>query len=353
MPNIIEKHLSKEEMHLPDFHFKEVEELYEHDLTIPAELYEFLLQKDRKLLIEDLQKLLQHAIDEYETFNGKNVTEKNTYFVWHAVFLLKDLVASECLPALLNLIKNEDYIRLYLGDLLTDFAWELFFTLGDQQLRPLIDFTKNLPDDFVIRTEIVEALQQICLQQPERRLEVESYLRELLLYVSTVTIAEDTFIDDLAEKVLTTIGNLGFTRLFALVKELFEEHKLPAIFMLDWDIFERDYISKKFDALSLIREIRTRKDIYTEYLEAQEEGEDEDDDALYNDFKEYLDELDRNDAYEDSLEELENDKGDKNKNYIDYKELHTPFVKKEPDVGRNDPCPCGSGKKYKKCHGKS
>jgi len=20
-------------------------------------------------------------------------------------------------------------------------------------------------------------------------------------------------------------------------------------------------------------------------------------------------------------------------------------------VGRNDPCPCGSGKKYKKCHG--
>ena len=21
-------------------------------------------------------------------------------------------------------------------------------------------------------------------------------------------------------------------------------------------------------------------------------------------------------------------------------------------VGRNEPCPCGSGKKYKKCHGK-
>ncbi len=27
-------------------------------------------------------------------------------------------------------------------------------------------------------------------------------------------------------------------------------------------------------------------------------------------------------------------------------------VKKEPEVGRNDLCPCGSGKKYKKCHGK-
>ncbi len=28
-----------------------------------------------------------------------------------------------------------------------------------------------------------------------------------------------------------------------------------------------------------------------------------------------------------------------------------PFIRQEPKVGRNDPCPCGSGKKYKKCHG--
>jgi len=29
-----------------------------------------------------------------------------------------------------------------------------------------------------------------------------------------------------------------------------------------------------------------------------------------------------------------------------------PVVREEPKVGRNDPCPCGSGKKYKKCCGK-
>ncbi|MCX7025282.1 MAG: YchJ family protein [Spirochaetes bacterium] len=27
----------------------------------------------------------------------------------------------------------------------------------------------------------------------------------------------------------------------------------------------------------------------------------------------------------------------------------TTIVRSEPKVGRNDPCPCGSGKKYKKC----
>jgi preprotein translocase subunit SecA len=29
-----------------------------------------------------------------------------------------------------------------------------------------------------------------------------------------------------------------------------------------------------------------------------------------------------------------------------------PFVRDEPKLGRNDPCYCGSGKKYKQCHGK-
>jgi preprotein translocase subunit SecA len=29
-----------------------------------------------------------------------------------------------------------------------------------------------------------------------------------------------------------------------------------------------------------------------------------------------------------------------------------PYVRGGQKVGRNDPCPCGSGKKYKQCHGK-
>jgi len=32
------------------------------------------------------------------------------------------------------------------------------------------------------------------------------------------------------------------------------------------------------------------------------------------------------------------------------KEKNEPVISKESQVGRNDPCPCGSGKKYKKCH---
>ena len=40
------------------------------------------------------------------------------------------------------------------------------------------------------------------------------------------------------------------------------------------------------------------------------------------------------------------------------KQYHDPEAAKQmpvqvgPKIGRNDPCPCGSGKKYKACHGK-
>ena len=32
-----------------------------------------------------------------------------------------------------------------------------------------------------------------------------------------------------------------------------------------------------------------------------------------------------------------------------FRSSKVPYVRSQPKVNRNDPCPCGSGKKYKKC----
>jgi SEC-C motif-containing protein len=37
--------------------------------------------------------------------------------------------------------------------------------------------------------------------------------------------------------------------------------------------------------------------------------------------------------------------------FADGEVIPETVVREGPKVGRNDPCPCGSGKKYKKCHG--
>lgn len=40
--------------------------------------------------------------------------------------------------------------------------------------------------------------------------------------------------------------------------------------------------------------------------------------------------------------------------FVDGEQLAAPPTRKDgPQVGRNDPCPCGSGKKFKKCCGKA
>jgi len=36
----------------------------------------------------------------------------------------------------------------------------------------------------------------------------------------------------------------------------------------------------------------------------------------------------------------------------EFEEPQTTYKREQPKVGRNEPCPCGSGKKYKQCHGK-
>ena len=46
------------------------------------------------------------------------------------------------------------------------------------------------------------------------------------------------------------------------------------------------------------------------------------------------------------------DRYDDEGEYMPFEEKHLEPVRTEPKVGRNDPCTCGSGKKYKKCCGK-
>ena len=47
------------------------------------------------------------------------------------------------------------------------------------------------------------------------------------------------------------------------------------------------------------------------------------------------------------------EKGDVGDKHREIKVVRTPFTNAEPKIGRNEPCPCGSGKKYKNCCGKN
>ena len=67
-----------------------------------------------------------------------------------------------------------------------------------------------------------------------------------------------------------------------------------------------------------------------------------------------------NDIDKKQIEKLDKYVKDKRENiknnvlgiYSELAAMKSEPVKKEPKINRNDPCPCGSGKKYKKCCGK-
>lgn len=65
--------------------------------------------------------------------------------------------------------------------------------------------------------------------------------------------------------------------------------------------------------------------------------------------------VEENDDYEDDDEDYE-DEEDYDEDFEEDEELDDiskkRFTRLKTKVGRNDPCPCGSGKKYKNCCGK-
>ena len=115
--------------------------------------------------------------------------------------------------------------------------------------------------------------------------------------------------------------------------EFNEEHK----------IFAKS-ISLGYDDFSVVREViseeLTKIGDLADYIIEGGEGMIE-----YDDFNMF------NNLLKDNTARFDDDDDDDNE-YQYYEEKHLEPIRTEPKVGRNDPCPCGSGKKYKKCCGK-
>ena len=62
--------------------------------------------------------------------------------------------------------------------------------------------------------------------------------------------------------------------------------------------------------------------------------------------------LRRESAFDGGVEEKSSASAMDNNNENAKPKIAQAQVKMTNKIGRNDPCPCGSGKKYKHCHGK-
>ena len=54
----------------------------------------------------------------------------------------------------------------------------------------------------------------------------------------------------------------------------------------------------------------------------------------------------------DEIDAAGQEYGANERDYLDSTSVKQTPIVVGPKIGRNDPCPCGSGKKYKACHGR-
>ncbi|MDD9195265.1 preprotein translocase subunit SecA [Aliivibrio sp. S3MY1] len=99
-----------------------------------------------------------------------------------------------------------------------------------------------------------------------------------------------------------------------------------------FELFEGLLDTLKFDVISILSKVRVQQQQDVERMEEQR--------------RQQAEEMTRRQKLQHQNAESQLDDGET------AEDAHTPMVRDERKVGRNEICPCGSGKKYKQCHGK-
>ncbi len=320
----------------PNLIHPEIGALYAYDFSIPGETIEKILALPRPSLIKDLEEVLNEAIRNFKDYDGFYEAEpEESLFLApiHALFLLGELEAIEALPAISQFLKeDEEFLDFWLGDLLTEEVWLAIYKLAHSDMTQLFPFIME-PVEYVFAKSpyIRAALTYMVLKKTKRSVLAADYkkLTQNLIEQAKVS-PEFTDEKDTLRSVVSRAIDYGLIELEEEIKMAIEAELIDNYGKNDWEIAQDLLVKNEPDASVMT--------IYEHYEAIQE---------WYN-YEESSD-IDFSQVMNNT------DSFSKEKN-IDprlapktvYNEA-TPFKKTTPDVGRNEPCPCGSGKKYKKC----
>jgi hypothetical protein len=299
-----------------------INQLYENGLYIDPVLIHEILSLPRQSLITDLEQILNDILCRYEFFredvDDNGWDEEQMSFPIHAVLLLGELRAENSLPKVLDVLRQDyDFLHFWFGDHMTSTLWEPLYYLGNKQLDVFKKFIQEPGISTYAKTATSGAVSQIPYHQPEKKDEVLMWFSEVLDFFAN-SLPEDNVIDsDAIGLILCDVLDLKYDALLPKIKELFNKHYVPESITGDYETVQKDMkkpeiYPKQKDLLNIVNRYERITTTWAGYTEE----DDDDDEMLYDD-------------YEDIPEILP--------------------VQKEQKIGRNDPCPCGSGKKYKKC----
>ena len=312
----------------PVFEIQLIEQLYTHDTEIEHKTIDELLKKDRKLLINDLNKVLKDSIDRYKYFSEKaeeeGYVEEELSFLIHALFLLGELEASESLENVFEILSQDrDFADFYIGDILTEILWITIYEIANNDLEACKQFMQKPGINAFHKIIVSEAITIVAFQQPERYKEVADWYKSLFNFFISSSIDDNVIDSNLIGMMISEVIDLNGLDLMPQIEQLFEKQMVDTMACGILEKVKSEIENPIFNSYK--REIL---DIYSIYKKIQAWGDDS-----------YIDK--NNDTFiEDNLQL---------NNHVEKEETPVQILREGRKIGRNEPCPCGSGKKYKKC----
>lgn len=267
---------------------------------------------------EQRAELVQRFIAEIENYlnaaPGERPSADALFFIFHLLGEWRESSAYPALARLLRLPTGE--IDSILGDGVTSTSHRIMASVFDGDMQPLCDIIRDPDADEFIRSSMFEALAMLVHSGQCSTDAAASFFRECYSELQPQSANFVWFGWQFA------IGLLGMDELTPLVKEAYERALIDA----SWSRFEH-YLT----------------DI--EQAQSDPDAPFETNHGHYDLFGNTIEELSEWSGFQEKKPEP----GSKPGPLFDWISASEPAVNPNRTVGRNDPCPCGSGKKFKKC----
>lgn len=298
-----------------------VDELFFIGNEISDETLSQILALPRNELILDLERSLNFAIDNFEeVLLWDNDDFDRTSFALHAVFLLTQLKSEQSFPLLLKLSQcNDELLEFYFGDYPTECFWQDALVLGNNHVAASVQFFKEGGSGFLGNCIMSAGLVQVYLHYPEKQEEIIAAFNDLLDFLFDKNPDDDNL--ELNEVILNAVADLRNPDLLLSCKRFYDDDRTRTQMTSDWKEFEETIFSN------------------------------------YSEQRQFLSLRERYDYFENMRKNFENKFAEESQtfqpDFLDafFSKQDQPLlpINSEPKIQRNEPCPCGSGLKYKKC----
>ena len=255
-----------------------------------------------------LRSAIERAIAE-----GKNLDE-DFQLHFYAMFLLAQFQDREFFPRMMELASlPEDTLDSLIGDAMTESLSNILYNMYNGEIRLLQDAILSPEVSDYVRSGLLRVMGQLYLDQELGKQEWQDFLRGIV-YGEEIG-------DYIYSALADVICRCHFVEMLPEIHRLYEDGRLEGSVIVGYDedvddVFSYSENRENFCKSPVLAAQTLRGWAMFDDPEAEERSR-----KLEQNFSQALRKLDRE------------------------------FSRTEPKrkIGRNDPCPCGSGKKYKQC----